>query len=174
MNFHDPDLKELACLIYETLKSSGIHVVLVGGACVSIYSENRYQSSDLDFVTYEELKPIEKALSKIGFKRIGRQFSRPDCPYLIDFVNPPIAVGHEAIHEFSTLKTSTGSLRLLSPTDCVKDRLASFFHWNDLQALEQSLMVAENHSIDLKDLKHWAKKEGFESKCNEFLKKLKN
>lgn len=173
MNFHDPDLKELACLVYETLKASGINVVLVGGACVSIYSENRYQSSDLDFATYEELKLIEKVLSKLDFKRVGRQFSRPDCPYLIDFVNPPISVGHEAIHKFSTLKTSTGSLRLLSPTDCVKDRLASFFHWNDPQALEQSLMVAENHPIDLKDLKRWAKAEGFEKKFEKFLRKIK-
>ena len=78
MNFQNPDLKELASLIYETLKSSGINAVLVGGACVSIYSDNRYQSSDLDFATYGELKPIEKALSKLGFKRNGRQFSRPD------------------------------------------------------------------------------------------------
>ena len=145
----------------------------MGGACVSIYSENRYQSSDLDFATYEEIKLIEKALTKLGFKRIGRQFSRSDCPYLIDFVNPPISVGHEAIHEFKTLKTSTGSLRLLSPTDCVKDRLASFFHWNDAQALEQALMVAENHPIDLKDLKRWAKAEGFEKKLKEFLSKTK-
>lgn len=173
MNFKDPDLKELACLVYETLKAHDIPAVLVGGACVSIYSENRYQSFDLDFATYEDLKLVEKALSKLGFKRNGRQFARPNCPYLIDFVNPPISVGHEAIHEFSTLKTSTGSLRLLSPTDCVKDRLASFFHWNDAQALEQSLLVAENHPINLKDLKHWAKAEGFESKLHEFLRKLK-
>ncbi len=173
MNFSNPDLKELACHIYETLKANGINAVLVGGACVSIYSENRYQSSDLDFATYEEIKPIEKALKKLGFERTGRQFSRPDCPYLIDFVNPPISVGHEAIHEFKTLKTSTGSLRLLSPTDCVKDRLASFFHWNDAQALEQALMVAENHFIDLIDLKRWAKKEGFEKKLREFLRETK-
>src|SRR3989344_5326076 len=124
MDFSNPDLKELACLIYETLKSNGINAVLVGGACVSIYSNNRYQSFDLDFATYEELKPIEKALAKLGFKRTGRQFSHPECPYLIDFVNPPISVGQEAVHEFSTLSTSTGSLQLLSPTDCVKDRLA--------------------------------------------------
>jgi hypothetical protein len=31
MDFSNPDLKELACLIYETLKNSGINVVLVGG-----------------------------------------------------------------------------------------------------------------------------------------------
>ena len=116
---------------------------------------------------------IEKALSKLGFKRTGRQFFHSECPYLIDFVNPPIAVGHEAVHEFSTLKTSVGSLQLLSPTDCVKDRLAAFFHWNDAQGLKQALMVAENHSIDIKDLKHWAKVEGFEKKLEEFLAKAK-
>jgi hypothetical protein len=172
MDFSNPDLKELACLIYETLKNSGINAVLVGGACVSIYSRNRYQSSDLDFATYEEMKPIEKALTKLGFKRTGRQFSHDQCPYLIDFVNPPISVGHEAIHQFSTLNTSAGSLQLLSPTDCVKDRLASFFHWGDPQGLEQALMVAEDHLIDLQDLKRWAKKEGFEKKLDEFLRKL--
>jgi hypothetical protein len=118
------------------------------------------------------MKPIEKALAKLGFKRTGRQFSHEQCPYLIDFVNPPISVGHEAIHQFSTLKTSAGSLKLLSPTDCVKDRLASFFHWNDEQALEQAWMVAENHTVDLKDLKRWAKAEGFEKKFGEFLKRF--
>jgi hypothetical protein len=172
MDLSNPDLKELACLIYETLKNSGIKAVLVGGACVSIYSQNRYQTSDLDFATYEELKPIEIALAKLGFKRVGRQFSHDECPYVIDFVNPPISVGHEAIHQFSTLNTAIGSLQLLSPTDCVKDRLASFFHWNDPQALEQSLMVAENHSVDLADIKRWAKAEGFEKKLKEFLQRL--
>lgn len=113
MDFSNPDLKELACLIYKTLKENGINAVLVGGACVSIYSHNRYQSSDLDFATYEEMKPIEKALDKLGFKRTGRQFSHEQCPYLIDFVNPPISVDHESIHEFSVLKTAAGSLCLL-------------------------------------------------------------
>jgi hypothetical protein len=174
MNLKNLDLKQLACLIHETLKKDGIDAVLVGGACVSIYSENRYQSSDLDFATYEEMKPIEKALTKLGFKRIGRQFSHLDCEFLIDFVNPPISIGHEAVHEFSTLKTPTGTIRLLSPTDCAKDRLAAYFHWNDAQALEQSLMVAENHKIDLKDLKRWAKAEGFEKKLEEFLKRIMN
>ncbi|HAB99957.1 MAG TPA: hypothetical protein DCE71_09065 [Parachlamydiales bacterium] len=118
------------------------------------------------------MKPIEKALKNLGFKRNGRQFSRPDCPYLIDFVNPPISVGHEAVHKFEMLKTSTGSLLLLSPTDCVKDRLASFFHWNDKQALEQALLVAKNHPIHLEDLKRWAKEEKFEKKLEDFLNKI--
>ena len=156
------------------MKSNGIEAVLVGGACVSIYSQNRYQSYDLDFVTYEELKLIEKVLAKIGFKRIGRCFRHENCPYLIDFVNPPIAIGSEPIQHFETLKTPAGSLQLLTPTDCVKDRLSSFIHWNDEQALEQALLVANDNPIDLNDIKRWSKGEGHKDKMQIFLKKLQN
>jgi len=38
------DIKELAGLISESLRMDGIDAVLVGGACVSIYSKNRYMS----------------------------------------------------------------------------------------------------------------------------------
>lgn len=116
----------------------------MGGACVSIYSQNRYQSYDLDFVAYENLKNIEKVLSKIDFKRMGRTFSRKDCLYLIDFVNPPIAIGNESVRKFEIVKTTSGSLKLLTPTDCVKDRLSSYFHWNDRQGLEQAVLVAKS------------------------------
>lgn len=173
MNFSSIDLKELACFIYETLQKAGIDAVLVGGSCVSIYSQNRYQSFDLDFVTFAELKAIEKVLEPLGFQRTGRCFMHDDCPYLLDFVNPPVSIGNESIKEFNTMKTTFGSLKLLTPTDCIKDRLASFFHWNDLQALEQALLVAERHKIDLKEIKRWAKVEGHLEKLNEFIKMLR-
>ncbi len=159
--------------MYETLKSHQIDVVLVGGACVSIYSENRYQSMDVDFATYQELKLIEKVLQKFGFKRLGRSFSHEGCPYLVDFVNPPITVGHEAIHQFGKLQTPSGSLVLLLPTDCVKDRLASFFYWDDKQALDQALLVAKAHKIDIENIKKWADIEGFSGKLDLFLKLLR-
>ncbi len=54
-------------------------------------------------------------------------------------------------------------------TDSVKDRLASYFYWNDQQALEQALLVAKNNQIDLKNLKRWAKEEGFFSEFERFL-----
>ena len=174
MNFANVDLKNLACFIYETLKTAGIDVVLVGGACISIYSENRYQSFDLDFVTYEEMRPIEKVLLPLGFRREGRCFIHKECPYLLDFVNPPISVGSESIKLFKTLKTSYGSLQLLTPTDSVKDRLSAFFYWNDRQAFEQALLVAKDHKIKINDLKRWAKAEGHFTKLDEFLKTLKS
>lgn len=172
MEYSNIDIKDLACFVYELLKNNGIDVVLVGGACVSIYSQNQYQSYDLDFATYEELKHIEKVLNKIGFKRLGRCFSHDDCLFIIDFVNPPIAIGKESIRHFDTIKTSTGTLKLLTPTDCVKDRLASFIHWNDQQALEQAILVAKDHHIDINDVERWAKAEGHQEKFNVFFKKL--
>lgn len=171
MEYSNVDIKDLACFIYELLKNNGIEVVLVGGACVSIYSQNRYQSYDLDFATYDQLKSIDEVLNKIDFKRTGRCYTHEKCPFLIDFVNPPIAIGNESIRQFETLKTSAGSLKLLTPTDCVKDRLASFFHWNDQQALEQALLVARDHKIDFSDVKRWAIAEGHQEKFTVFFKK---
>ncbi|MBS0655818.1 MAG: hypothetical protein JSR46_08580 [Verrucomicrobia bacterium] len=173
MDFSNIDIKELACFVYEALKDAGIDAVLVGGACVSIYTKNRYQSYDLDFVSYEELRHIEKALERFGFKRTGRCFAHENCLFVIDFVNPPVAIGQESVRHFDLLKTAVGSLQLLSPTDCVKDRLASFFHWNDEQALEQAIMVAQGcATVDLSIISHWAKREGYQEKLQHFLKKL--
>lgn len=172
MELSNLDAKKLACFICEYLKKSEIDAILVGGACVSIYTHNKYESKDLDFVSYEGLKKIEGVLAEIGFKRIGkgRQFAHKNCPFLIDFVNPPVAIGAESIRNFETLKTKKGSLQLLTPTDCVKDRLASFFHWNDEQTFEQALLVAKEYPVDMKDIERWSKAEGYEEKFKIFKK----
>ena len=44
-------IKALASIVSDKLNENGIDAILVGGACVSIYSENKYLSSDLDFVS---------------------------------------------------------------------------------------------------------------------------
>jgi len=41
---------ELAAFISTAFQSNSINVVLSGGSCVSIYSEEKYVSMDLDFV----------------------------------------------------------------------------------------------------------------------------
>lgn len=174
MNYSTIGLKELASHIYETLEKNGIDSVLVGGACVSIYSHNRYQSYDLDFVSYHELKQIEKVLNGLGFKRKGRCFSHQECPYIIDFVNPPIAIGHEPIKKFEKLTSHNGSLKLLTPTDCVKDRLAAFFYWNDEQSLELACLVSNEYPVDLKEVKRWSEIENHLNKYDIFEKKLKS
>ena len=66
-----------------SLKKHSINSILVGGGCVSIYSQNRYQSYDLDYVTYEDMKKIAKALNELDFQKKGRYFIHKDCKYYI-------------------------------------------------------------------------------------------
>ena len=58
---------ELAAIISQTLQRAGVTAVLSGGAAVSIYTENRYQSNDLDFVTSERVVDLIAALAPLGF-----------------------------------------------------------------------------------------------------------
>jgi hypothetical protein len=64
------------------------------------------------------------------------------------------------------MKFETGILRIISPTDCVKDRLAAYFYWDDRQCLEQGVLVAKDNEIDLDEIERWSKQEG---KLGEFL-----
>lgn len=163
-------LEDLAGYLSKELRKDGIDLILVGGACVTIYSKNRYQSYDLDFITYEDLNKVKKALKKYGFEYQSKYFTREDCPWIIEFVSPPVAIGNEPIRHFSNVKTKMGTIKMLRPIDCIKDRLAGFYHWDDRQGLEQALEVcAETQEIDLAELKRWSKNEGFSEKFEEFL-----
>lgn len=165
--------KELAGLICHHLKKDGIDAVLVGGSCVTIYSNNSYVSQDLDYVSHADFGKIRTSLEKIGFIKEGSHFQHPECPFLIDFVTQPVAVGKEIIKEFEEMSTKYGVFKLLTATDCVKDRLASFYHWNDRQGLEQAINVSLEHKINIQTIHEWSKKEGFENKFLLFKKELK-
>jgi len=172
IDFKTISISDLAALVHTKFNEHNMETVLVGGACVAIYSGNRYLSYDLDFVTYETRGKIKEALSELGFELKGKYFSRSDCPYFIEFVTPPVAVGEELVHHFKILDTLFGQIKLLTPTDCIKDRLASFFHWDDRQALEQAIMVFQNQKIDLQEIKRWVKAENQLDKFKEFTKAL--
>lgn len=53
------------------------------------------------------------------------------------------------------------------------DRLAAYYHWNDLQCLEQAIWIAEKQPVKINIIKEWSKREGAEDKFNIFLEHLK-
>ncbi|UCE71726.1 MAG: nucleotidyltransferase [Nitrospiraceae bacterium] len=167
-------IKDLASLICKKLNDSGIDAVLVGGACVSIYTKNKYVSYDLDFVSHTSVKDISIVLSDIGFRREGtRHFMHKDCPFYIEFVAPPLSIGSEPVRLRQKIKSRLGELVLLTPTDSVKDRLAAFYHWNDVQALEQAVLVAKAQKVSVREIKRWSDNEGHGEKYRIFLATLK-
>jgi hypothetical protein len=154
--------EELAGLVCQSLKDAGIVVTLTGGACVMIWSEGKYVSSDLDFIEEGPVprRKIREEMGKLGFTEKSRYFIHPDTSFFVEFPTGPLMVGEERIESVVERKTSAGILRLLSPTDCVKDRLAAFYHWNDKQALEQALLIARDQKVDLRNILKWSKVEG--------------
>jgi len=157
---------ELAAFVQTHLRQKGIDVILSGGACVSIYTDNRYVSMDLDLVNIHFVKraEIRNVMQELAFEESGRHFSHPDTDFFVDFVEGPLAVGGEPVKDIQEHKLATGTLRLISPTDCVKDRLAGYYHWEDLQCLEQAVMVAQATEIDLNEVARWSDVEGMRDK----------
>ncbi len=174
-NWANITIRSLAAIISSTLKKNGVDAILVGGACVSIYSENKYVSGDLDYVSYEGIKTVKPVLEKIGFMQQGlNRFVHPKCEFYVELVAPPVGIGEEVpINHFNEIACKEGKIVLLTPTDCVKDRLAIFYHWHDPQALEQAIMVTKAQKIDLKEIELWSKKEGKTAEYKNFLGLLK-
>jgi len=170
------DLKELGGLICDALIAKDIHVVLSGGSCVEIYSRGEYTSWDLDLINQynEQFKKIHAVMKELGFKEHNKYFVHDDTKYFIEFPSGPLGVGDAPVENIAEIDTEAGVLRLLTPTDCIKDRLSAYYHWDDEQSLQQAIWVAEQNDYDLQSVKKWSIKEGSEAKYTIFENNLKN
>jgi hypothetical protein len=81
-------------------------------------------------------------------------------------------VGQEPVREIREIRRGKRILRLLSPTDCVKDRLAAFYHWNDRQSLDQAIFVCRDAKVDLHEVKRWSISEGMKNRFGIFEKAI--
>jgi hypothetical protein len=159
-------LPELAALVSEALERAGITATLSGGAVVSIYSDNRYLSEDLDFVTAALVNELKPALEPLGFRHKGRPrvsvFEHPACRWYLEFPPAPLSFGGTYIDpaECALLDVGPGKLRIITPTHSVMDRLIAAAAWHDRQSLEQALLVAEHQrdSIDWVKLSRWVER----------------
>jgi hypothetical protein len=166
-------LEEVAALICSTLEQQGVTVVLSGGSVVSIYSDNEYRSYDLDFIQTGLARRVDDAMLALGFKKHGRHWKHVRTRYWVEFPPGPVGIGNLAVTEFAERRTRFGTLRLLKPTECVMDRLAAYYHWNDLQGLEQALVVSRRHPIELDRIESWSRTERAHAKFREFLTRLR-
>lgn len=162
MDFSNFSLKELAAFISQFLRENKVDCILSGGACVSIYTDNKYMSDDLDFVPYKTIdsKKLQELLSKIGFSPKNRYYINKTTKYFIEFPAPPPTISDDYIENENFIEARGYSLKLLTPLDCVKDRLCSYFFFNDEQCMHQAILVIKEYDIDISEQKKWATKEG--------------
>ena len=171
-------LAEVCFAVSHALEERGITAVLTGGSAATVYAPHAYASHDADFVLErdEPLAEVGGALLSIGFKRDGRSriFVHPDSRFTIDFPRGPLAVGGDYVHETAILTRGDMILRILSPTDCVRDRLAHFYHWDDFTALSAAVAVAAANidGIRMDMLRSWSKREEKLDKFSEFERRL--
>jgi hypothetical protein len=166
---------ELAAFVQSHLRAHGIDCVLTGGSAVSIYSGEKYVSIDLDFVLmkYSKRTVIQEAMSTIGFRPSGRHFEHQDTGLIVEFPGGPLSIGRQPVAEIETIEYETGTLRIISATDSVKDRLAAYYYWGDRQALDQAILVAHAARVDVSEISEWSEAEGFLNQFKEIESLLK-
>lgn len=170
-NFKEMNTVEIAAYICQELLDIGIKTTLSGGFCVEIYSFGEHTSMDIDLIDQSifKHKEIKQKMSEMGFAAEGKHFRHPDTSYTVEFPASPLAIGEELVKEISEIETEYGVLRLITPTDSVKDRLIAYYAWDDDRSLEQALLVAINNDIDLDNIKSWSAIENEPEKLEEFL-----
>lgn len=177
-------LEDVCFEVAAALDRFSIEGVLIGGSAATVYAPEGYTSYDADFVLVKpaDRQRLREALAEVGFVQTSTagMFSNKRTRFTVDFPKGPLAVGGDYIHETATLERSNMRLRILTPTDCVRDRLANFYHWNDYTALAAAVAVARAHraDVDLESLRSWSERESdfgksdFRAKYQEFLKRL--
>ena len=159
------------------LSKNGVDTLLVGGAVVAIYSKGAYRSGDLDFVQLSYLnKKLPALMREIGFQVTeSRHYSHPKCKHLIiDFVSGPAGIGEDTRIVPAEVKIDGTVIKLYSPTDCIRDRLASYIHFKASECLDQAVLVAQRHPFNAAKIKKWCAEEGSPQAFVEFETKLKS
>lgn len=157
------------------LAKSGIQTILVGGAVAAIYSDGIYKSGDLDLVikTYID-KKIPEVMESIGFKKsVGRHFIHPECDKFVEFMFGPAGIGDDVKIKPDEVKVEGQTLFIYSPTDCIRDRLASYIHFKARECLDQAVLVAQRFPFNRQKVKAWCAAEGAPEAYNDLINKLK-
>jgi len=166
-------IEELGAIVCQRLKNEGVDAFLSGGAVVSIYTNNKYESFDLDFISFGSRKKIKLVMIDLGFiQDVSRLYIHPQSKYFVEFPGNSTEIGDEKITEFSEKIVKGNILILLTPTDCVKDRLAATIHWNDQQGLVQAVSVACSQPVVFSKIEKFCKSEGSEETYLKFMLEL--
>lgn len=166
------NVRDMAALICSGLTGLGFDPVLTGRACAAIYGGPSIHPDALDFVISEYIvSKIKGVMRKLGFEcRVHRTYGGKRFGMEVTFLPPPLCVGDNIVEDVHTVRTSKGDLKMLSPTDCVRQRLSMYYRFADQDALRDAVLVAKRHRIDMELVKRWSHWEWASDKFDDFLK----
>jgi hypothetical protein len=166
--------EELWKFVGKHLANNGFDAVLVGGAVVSIYTDGAYESGDLDFIIQNLSKEkLPDVMKEIGFIKKGKNYIHSECKHLfVEFPSGPLGIGEDYNIKEDEQEFEGTIIKILSPTDCIKDRLASYIHWNAEECLDQAVLVGKTHKFNTSQVKKWCEGEKAPEAFKEFQKQL--
>lgn len=113
-------------------KESSSWVIVVGGSAITVLSEGRYVSSDIDI----RVGPpgVDRVLKRWGFTKEGRHYFRDDLGLFIDIVGTEYTGDPYRAQE---LMTPYGAVSVAAVEDLIVKRLAAAKHWPGPEAREE-------------------------------------
>lgn len=169
-------LEDVVFEVCTALARRNLQVLLVGGSAATYYAPKAYQSYDADFVAVFSVNRAREAevaatMSELGYKLTGNTFEHSSgSPFTVEFPKGPPMIGGDAIRTFETVERVDEILYVISSTDCVRDRLAQYYFWNDRTALRAAVAVAgaQREHIDVGLIRDWSFREGELEKFADF------
>ncbi len=147
--------------------------VLTGGSAATVYAPIAYQSRDADFIiTLHGDESGAVMGGRVGICR-ARRHVRACEESLHGRVSPgPLSIGDDVVTDWNTLRRDVEVLHILTRTDCIRDRLMWFYHYDDRSALAAAIGVAKSGEVDLASLRAWSQGEGKAAEFEEFASRL--
>jgi len=149
--------------------------VLTGGSAATYYAPQSYQSEDADFIiaSSSDTARAGDVLRELGYHEIGGTYHHDKNIFTVEFPPGPLAIGNDLVSSYDTVQRGSEILSVLSRTDCVRDRLASFYFFGDRSALAAAMAVAQSGRVNLSSIRRWSEKEGEASRFAEFYESLR-
>jgi hypothetical protein len=85
----------------------------------------------------------------------------------------PAGIGDDVKIKPDEVKIEGQTLFIYSPTDCIRDRLASYIHFKARECLDQAALVAQRFPFNKNKVKDWCAAEGAPQAYDDLIKKLK-
>lgn len=167
-------LREVVQAVSASLRRHRIEAILTGGACASLHSKGEYLSHDLDYIIRNAVTraQLDHAMLAVGFVRTGAEYRHADLPFFVEFPKGPLAIGDDDLVEPVEVRVGSVKVLTLSATDSCRDRLAAFYHWNDLQSLRVAAAIARRQPVNIRTIRAWSLKEGRAAEFRRFEREI--
>ena len=170
----DSTLRQVVQAVSASLRRHSIEAILTGGACASLHSKGDYLSQDLDYIIRNSVSrtQLDQAMLAVGFARTGSEYRHPELQFFVEFPRGPLAIGDDDLVEPIEIRVGAVKVLTLSATDSCRDRLAAFYHWNDLQSLRVAATIARRRKVNLEVIRAWSVREGRYAEFRQFEREL--